>query len=151
MQAAQSAMCDDPSSRTRPRLQRARVRSVLVQREMAPIARKAPAGSSRSSALRRRWRKLSNAPDKDAAHRRFRVIHPFHPLFGREFELLTYRHNWGEDRVFFHDEAGTLKSIPAGWTSAVAQEPFVVVAAGRSYFRVADLCALADLVRELGS
>ncbi|HME69528.1 MAG TPA: DUF5372 family protein [Myxococcota bacterium] len=79
------------------------------------------------------------------------MIHPFHPLFGREFELLTYRHNWGEDRVFFHDEAGTLKSIPAGWTSAVAQEPFVVVAAGRSYFRVADLCALADLVRELGS
>ena len=71
-------------------------------------------------------------------------------MFGHEFDLLTYRHNWGEDRVYFQDEAGTLRSIPAGWTSAVALEPFVAVAAGRSYFRVADLCALADLVR-LGS
>jgi len=25
------------------------------------------------------------------------------------------RRNWGEDRVYFHDEGGTLCSLPAGW------------------------------------
>jgi transposase len=30
------------------------------------------------------------------------VTHPFHPLHGREFSLVTYRHNWGENRVYFH-------------------------------------------------
>jgi len=105
---------------------------------------------SSTAARRVPWIKPSNAPDEDGAHRRFRVTHPFHPLVGREFDLLTYRHNWGEDRVYFHDEAGELRSLPAGWTSAVAQEPFVAVAAGRSLFRVADLCALAELLKGIG-
>lgn len=79
------------------------------------------------------------------------MTHPFHPLFGREFDLLTYRHNWGEDRVIFHDESGELTSMPAAWTNAVADDPFVVVSAGRSYFRVTDLCALVELLREANS
>lgn len=83
-----------------------------------------------------------------AAGRRFRVTHPFHPLTGREFELLTYRHNWGEDRVYFH-EAGELRSLPAAWTSVDPADPFVAVAAGRSPFRVADLLELAGLVAGL--
>ncbi|MGZ6690002.1 MAG: DUF5372 family protein, partial [Solirubrobacteraceae bacterium] len=28
-----------------------------------------------------------------------RVTHPFHPLYGRDFEFVAHRHNWGEDRV----------------------------------------------------
>jgi len=39
---------------------------------------------------------------------RFRVTHPFHPWFGREFALVTYRLNWGDERVYFHDDAGRL-------------------------------------------
>ena len=42
-----------------------------------------------------------------------RVTHPFHPLYGRDFEFVAHRHNWGEDRVDLHDENGELFSLPA--------------------------------------
>ncbi len=74
------------------------------------------------------------------------MIHPFHPWHGREFLLVTYRHNWGEDRVYVHDDDGRLVSLPAGWTSLVPPDPFVVVSAGRSAFRVQDLLELACLI-----
>jgi hypothetical protein len=77
------------------------------------------------------------------------VIHPFHPLCGREFDLVTYRQNWGEDRVYFHDDQGRLKALSAGWTSLGPEDPFKVVSAGRSAFRISDLVALADLLDAL--
>ena len=40
-------------------------------------------------------------------------------------------------------------SLPARWTSVEAEDPFVVVAAGRSRFRVVDLIDLAALVLKL--
>lgn len=79
-------------------------------------------------------------------HKRFRIIHPFHPLANREFELVVYRHNWGEDRVYFHDQDGELSSIPASWTDFVAEDPFVSIAAGRSLFRLGDLLKLTELI-----
>ena len=36
--------------------------------------------------------------------RSFKVTHPFHPLLGKKYDLVTYRHNWGENRVYFHDK-----------------------------------------------
>jgi len=75
--------------------------------------------------------------------RRFRVTHPFHPLFQQEFELVSYRQNWGEDRVWFQDKLGRLHSLPTSWTDVCAVDPFVSLAAGRSLFRVADLIELA--------
>lgn len=92
---------------------------------------------------------MSNAPDADREQRRFRVTHPFHPLFGREFELVHCRQCWGEDRVFYLDEGEELRSLPARWTSAVADDPLVVISAGRSMYRVADLLELAKLAREI--
>jgi len=77
------------------------------------------------------------------------VTHPFHPWSGREFVFVAVRQTWGEDRVFFLDEAGTQHSLPAGWTDAVAPEVFVAMAAGRCPFRVEDLLALADLIGRL--
>ncbi len=77
------------------------------------------------------------------------MTHPHHPLFGQEFDLVTYRHAWGEHRVFFHDQEGRLRCLPATWTDVVAPEPFVEVSAGRSLFRIEDLLALAALLREL--
>ena len=62
---------------------------------------------------------------------------------------MTYRFNWGEDRVYFHHEDGRLASLPAAWTNAVPPDPFVVVADGRSAFRVQDLVELAVLLRQL--
>jgi hypothetical protein len=72
------------------------------------------------------------------------------PWFGREFEFVKRRRNWRDDRVYFFDEAGQLVSLPAAWTDAVAEDPFVTVAAGRSPFRTADLLKLAELVAQLG-
>jgi hypothetical protein len=79
----------------------------------------------------------------------FGVIHPYHPLHGQEFELVEHRTVWGEHRVYFYDELGDVRSILACWTSVATADPFVVVAAGRSYFRVEDLLALAALIRGL--
>ncbi len=42
-----------------------------------------------------------------------------------------------------------LRSIPVRWTSAVAADPLVVISAGRSMYRVADLLELAKLTREV--
>jgi hypothetical protein len=75
-----------------------------------------------------------------------RITHPFHPLLGLEINFVERRHNWGEDRVFYRDHHGHLASVPARWTSVEAEDPFVVVAAGRSRFRVADLIDLAALL-----
>ena len=72
------------------------------------------------------------------------------PLFRSSpvIELVTYRHNWGEGRVYFHDRSGLLRSIPACWTTVMPADPFVVLAAGRCHFRYDDLLKLADLVEK---
>jgi hypothetical protein len=75
-----------------------------------------------------------------------RVTHPFHPLRGQELEFVKRRRNWRQDRVYVYDHAGDLVSLPAEWTDAVAADPFVVVAAGRSPFHVGGLLELAELV-----
>lgn len=75
-----------------------------------------------------------------------RVTHPFHPWFDREFDLGGVRRTWGEDRVFFFDEHGVQRSLPRAWTDAGDVDPFVVLAAGRSRLRVADLLELVELI-----
>jgi hypothetical protein len=70
-------------------------------------------------------------------------------LVGRSFDLVCHRHNWGEDRVYFHDTDGRLRSLPARWTSEGSEDPFVIAAAGRSAFRVSELSQLANLIARL--
>jgi hypothetical protein len=66
------------------------------------------------------------------------------------FELAGFAHTWGEHRVFFREPGQTrMRSLPATWTDVVAGDPFVVVSAGRSYFRLEDLLQLALLLHEL--
>jgi hypothetical protein len=79
----------------------------------------------------------------------FRITHPFHPLSGQQFALVTYRHSFGDHRVCFHDADGRLRSIPVAWTSLVAPDPAVLLAAGRAPFRVGDLLAVARLLPAL--
>lgn len=94
------------------------------------------------------WPSPSTTAHGDGAGSTFEVIHPHHPLKGQRFKLVTYRHNWGEDRVYFHDSGGVLRSIPASWTTVLPEDPFVVLAAGRCLFRFEDLVKLADLVEK---
>ncbi len=63
--------------------------------------------------------------------------------------MVIYRQNWGEERVWLHDAQGRLISLPALWTSVIAEDAFVAVSAGRSMFRVAELLALTRLIEEL--
>jgi hypothetical protein len=77
---------------------------------------------------------------------RFRITHPFHPLRGAEYELVTRRLTWGEDRVFYYDQAGALKSFLSNVTDVVPEDAFGHVSAGRSAFRADDLLELRRLI-----
>ena len=54
--------------------------------------------------------------------------------------------NWREDRAWFHDGVGCLRSVPANWTDLVADDVFNVVAAGRASFRTQELLELVQLI-----
>ena len=82
---------------------------------------------------------------------RVRVTHPFHPLAGRELEFVKRRHNWRADRVYVRDDAGRLLSLPAEWTDAVPEDPFVVVAGGRAPFHLEGLVALSELLASVAA
>ena len=69
-------------------------------------------------------------------------------MFGQEFELVECRSNWGENRVYFSDSDGHVQSLPTSYTD-VAVDPFVEIAAGRSYFRFDDLNELIVLLERL--
>jgi hypothetical protein len=62
--------------------------------------------------------------------------------------VVTWRHNWSEDRVYFLDDAEKLRSIPSQWTSLVAKDPAVVMGVEPAHFRLAELLELATLLRE---
>ena len=85
--------------------------------------------------------------------RRFRVTHPHHPLFDREFDVveLQVRGQGGERAFFYGDnsENGRMESIPVEWTDMATQDPFVVLSAGQAYFRVEDLLRLVTLIESV--
>jgi hypothetical protein len=95
------------------------------------------------------WKKPRTAPRDAHPPPVFIVTHPFHPLHGQTFELLTYRFNWGEERVMYVGPNGRTRSLPVTWTSVAPDDPFVVVAAGRAPFRREDLLALTALLRDI--
>jgi hypothetical protein len=70
-------------------------------------------------------------------------------MFERQFELITLRRNWGEDRVWFRDRKGRARTLPTSWTDAARVDQFVAMAAGRALFRVAELIELARQIEGL--
>jgi hypothetical protein len=77
------------------------------------------------------------------------VTHPFHPLRGQTFALVVCRHNWGDERVYYQNEAGALCSLPLAWTDLAPADPYVHLVAKQSAFRVTDLLELARLLASL--
>lgn len=49
------------------------------------------------------WSTARTTPQWNGAAETFQVTHPFHPLFGQVFVLVTVHRNWGEERVYYHD------------------------------------------------
>jgi hypothetical protein len=80
---------------------------------------------------------------------RFKIVHPFHPLSGKEFEMIEYHNVWKRRCVSYVDDQGTMSSIPIEWTDAEGVDPFVEISCGRSHFRVTDLMRLVVLVADL--
>ena len=78
-----------------------------------------------------------------------RITHPFHPLSGQAFELVSRSRHWGADRVIYRALDGTLPTIAAALTDVEPTDAFRRVAAGRAAFRTTDLLALRVLLRQL--
>ena len=49
----------------------------------------------------------------------------------------------------FHDEQDRICEIPLNWTNLAPEDPFVILSAGKSWFRFEDLQKLARLIREV--
>jgi uncharacterized protein DUF5372 len=77
------------------------------------------------------------------------MTHPFHPLRGQAFELIEHRYIVAESYVYFQDEHGFLREVPAAWTDFVPPDVFVQSAAGRSPLHAGSLVELACLVEHL--
>ena len=79
----------------------------------------------------------------------FTITHPFHPLSGQTFPLLSQRFAWGEERVFFADpQTQQVRSMPLAWTNLALPDPFVVVAAGKAVLRFSDVQQLTQFLKE---
>jgi hypothetical protein len=98
---------------------------------------------------------LSIAPIPTAeSSRRVRITHPFHPLSGQQFDLIEQRSCFGASYLYFEDDCGRVREIPAVWTDFVKGDAWVELAAGRSPLHAQYLLELADgmerKIRELG-
>jgi len=63
-------------------------------------------------------------------------------------DLAAQGREWGEDRVYYRDQAGRMRFMPTHWTSLATPDPFILSAAGRAYFRLEDLLRLETRVKE---
>jgi len=103
--------------------------------------------TGRNSCTCRKKQPLRTAPSSSELKQRFHIVHPFHPLFSREYSLLEFRHSWGRDYVAFYDDNEKLVTVPIAWTDLVDEEdPFAVLSGGRAHFRPEDLLDLTDLL-----
>ncbi len=91
---------------------------------------------------------MGTAPGGKQRIEYFTVTHPFHPWRGRRLELLDWRQQWGQWRVYYLTKAGHRGCFPASWTDLGPKDPFVEQARGRAIARVEDLVELAKMVGE---
>ena len=51
--------------------------------------------------------------------------------------------------MLFEDGDGGVRSLPTAWTTIAGTDPFVMLSAGRSFFRIEDLLLLVTLVAKV--
>jgi hypothetical protein len=98
-----------------------------------------------------RQQNRSTASHQNFDNKTFRILHPFHPYNNIKFEIDCVKRIAYESRVFFFNTKGRKSSVPLHWTDIGPEDPFVVVSAGRSLFRVEDLLGLARIIEEICS
>jgi hypothetical protein len=77
------------------------------------------------------------------------VVHPFHPLLGQQFAVISCTKAWGEDRVSYINSVGQIDYMPTSWTDLNPTDPFVMLSAGRAFLRVPELTEMHRLIREI--
>ncbi len=87
--------------------------------------------------------------DSQITEKVFKVTHPFHPLFGQEFNILFHRCIYGEDFLFFQNAENHNNNISAHWTSLKPPNPYVEISDGRSLFRPRDLLELVQFAKDI--
>ena len=70
-------------------------------------------------------------------------------MFGKEFDLVDYVHDWREHRAYFYDCHQNLISVPTSWTNLLPMDPFIAASADRSYFRTDELLQLVQVFKLL--
>ena len=70
-------------------------------------------------------------------------------MYQKEYKLVERKTAWNEDRVFFVDERGDYRSIPASWTNIYDVDPFVKISSGKAYFKFSDLLLLRTLLNQI--
>ena len=88
-------------------------------------------------------------PDGQNTEKVFRVTHPFHPLFGQEFNILFRRCIDGEDYLFFQNVENHNNNISAHWTSLKPPNPYVEISDGRSLFDPRDMLELVQFAKDI--
>jgi hypothetical protein len=92
---------------------------------------------------------LSTTPDRTNGEHTFTITHPFHPLCGQTFPLLSQHVAWGEERVFFPDpQTHEIRSLPLSWTNLTLPDPFHVLSEGKAVLRFRDLQQLMQFLKE---
>ena len=79
------------------------------------------------------------------------ITHPFHPLRGQTFDVISRSPHWGEDRVIYRAADGTLPTIAVSMTDMAQLDSFREIAAGRAAFRMVDLQRLIGVLDRLAS
>ena len=79
-------------------------------------------------------RESSNAGCVGSTAGRFRITHPFHPLRSVEYELVTRKLTWGEDRVFYYDASRKLESLLTNVTDVLSKDAFDGISAAGQRF-----------------
>ena len=66
-----------------------------------------------------------------------------------EFTLISVQYCWGEGRVCYCDEKGSVRSVPISWTDKREPDLFVEQSAGRSIMHIGDITGLRQLMGSL--
>ena len=90
-----------------------------------------------------------NAPYSYGGIHKFRVTHPFHPLYGQEYEIIECKQIQARDRVFFNQKDGSKGSLPLAWCDLRPPDPYLDIEGKHSPFRVEDLLKLSDIIKEV--
>ncbi|MBA7637060.1 hypothetical protein ES703_44692 [subsurface metagenome] len=102
-------------------------------------------GRSRSSCKKREQKRTTSFTSK--LKQTFRVIHPFHSLYSKEFKVHEKKIFHHKEYIVFYNEQAEMQIIPVLWSSlSENKDIFKIFAKGKAYIRFNDLLSLVELI-----